>query len=133
MKKDLIRPRLSIPLSDKVVVKWLEKQNSMSASVRLLIRQAVGQYGYSDLLSKIELGNKQTVTEPVLEVTEKDAVYEQSVTNHVNIENKTDGVTNCDFIGRKQSPTVHEQTTQQKVRTEKMETDDVISAINSML
>lgn len=61
MKKDTVRPRLSIPSTDKAVIKWLEKQSSISSSIRLLIRTAISQYGNCDIIEKVHLGDSLDV------------------------------------------------------------------------
>ena len=106
MKKDTVRPRLSIPSTDKAVIKWLEKQSSVSASIRLLIRTAISQYGNCDIIEKVHLGNSLDVN--VRDVEEK---IEQ-------VEIKPEKVE------------VKQETVQVKQEDKKV---DVLDAINSML
>lgn len=106
MKKDTVRPRLSIPSTDKAVIKWLEKQSSVSASIRLLIRTAISQYGNCDIIEKVHLGNSLDVN--VREIEEK---IEQPEVKPEKVE-------------------VKQETVQVKQEEKKV---DVLDAINSML
>lgn len=106
MKKDTVRPRLSIPSTDKAVIKWLEKQSSVSASIRLLIRTAISQYGNCDIIEKVHLGNSLDVN--VREIEEK---IEQPEIKPEKAE-------------------VKQETVQVKQEEKKV---DVLDAINSML
>ena len=106
MKKDTVRPRLSIPSTDKAVIKWLEKQSSVSASIRLLIRTAISQYGNCDIIEKVHLGNSLDVN--VRDVEEK---IEQPEVKPEKVE-------------------VKQETIQAKQEEKKV---DVLDAINSML
>ena len=106
MKKDTVRPRLSIPSTDKAVIKWLEKQSSVSASIRLLIRTAISQYGNCDIIEKVHLGNSLDVN--VREIDEK---IEQPEVKPEKVE-------------------VKQETVQVKQEDKKV---DVLDAINSML
>ena len=102
----MVRPRLSIPSTDKAVIKWLEKQSSVSASIRLLIRTAISQYGNCDIIEKVHLGNSLDVN--VREIEEK---IEQSEVKPEKVE-------------------VKQETVQVKQEEKKV---DVLDAINSML
>lgn len=106
MKKDTVRPRLSIPSTDKAVIKWLEKQSSVSASIRLLIRTAISQYGNCDIIEKVHLGNSLDVN--VREIEEK---IEQPEVKPEKVD-------------------VKQETLQVKQEEKKV---DVLDAINSML
>ena len=106
MKKDTVRPRLSIPSTDKAVIKWLEKQSSVSASIRLLIRTAISQYGNCDIIEKVHLGNLLDVN--VRDVEEK---IEQPEVKSEKVE-------------------VRQEIVQVKQEEKKV---DVLDAINSML
>lgn len=44
---------LSIPIEDKDVIKWLELQDNMSVSVRMLIGVFVSAYGFCDATSYV--------------------------------------------------------------------------------
>lgn len=106
MKKDTVRPRLSIPSTDKAVIKWLEKQSSVSASIRLLIRTAISQYGNCDIIEKVHLGNSLDVN-----VREVEREIEQPEVKPEKVE-------------------IKQETVQVKQETKKV---DVLDAINSML
>ncbi|MGP1405111.1 hypothetical protein [Filifactor alocis] len=106
MKKDTVRTRLSIPSSDKAVIKWLEKQSSVSASIRLLIRTAISQYGNCDIIEKVHLGDSLDVN--IREVEEK---IEQPEVKSEKVEVKEEKI---------------------QVRQE-TENTNVLDAINSML
>ena len=106
MKKDTVRPRLSIPSSDKAVIKWLEKQSSISSSIRLLIRTAISQYGNCDIIEKVHLGDSLDVN-----TREVEKEVEQPEVKPEKVEVKEEKV---------------------QVRSETKE-KDVLDAINSML
>ena len=106
MKKDTVRPRLSIPSSDKAVIKWLEKQSSISSSIRLLIRTAISQYGNCDIIEKVHLGDSLDVN-----TREIEKEIEQPEIKPEKVEVKEEKV---------------------QVRSE-TEEKDVLDAINSML
>lgn len=107
MKKDTVRPRLSIPSTDKAVIKWLEKQSSVSASIRLLIRTVISQYGNCDIIEKVHLGNS-------LDVNTRE-VYEEKIEQPEIKPEKVE---------------VKEEKVQVKSETKEK---DVLDAINSML
>lgn len=44
--------KLSIPLADETVINWLNNQESMSDSIRMLIRDDVAKNGYGDLFCR---------------------------------------------------------------------------------
>lgn len=44
--------KLSIPLADTTVIEWLNNQESMSDSIRMLIRDDVAKNGYGDLFCR---------------------------------------------------------------------------------
>ena len=107
MKKDTVRPRLSIPSTDKAVIKWLEKQSSISSSIRLLIRTAISQYGNCDIIEKVHLGDS-------LDVNTRE-VYEEKIEQPEVKPEKVE---------------VKEEKVQVKSETKEK---DVLDAINSML
>lgn len=106
MKKDTVRSRLSIPSTDKAVIKWLEKQSSISSSIRLLIRTAILQYGNCDIIEKVHLGDSLDVN-----IREVDKEIEQPEIKPEKVEVKEEKV---------------------QIKSETKE-KDVLDAINSML
>ena len=44
---------LSVPIDDKDVIKWLESQDNMSVSIRMLIGAFVSAYGFCDATSYV--------------------------------------------------------------------------------
>lgn len=46
------RLRWSVPAADVSVNKWLDVQENISSSLRLLIRQSIGREGYTDVVNK---------------------------------------------------------------------------------
>lgn len=46
-----IRRRFTVPLSDEATHRWLDAQDSISVSIRLLIRDEIPRTGYTDRIS----------------------------------------------------------------------------------
>lgn len=58
------RVRFTVPEGDNEVIKWLKSQDNASISLRMLIRDAINQIGYSDyfMASKpVKMENRASV------------------------------------------------------------------------
>lgn len=48
-KVNMIRQRISIPESDISVLEWINNQSNVSFSIRMMIKEYIEKYGYSDI------------------------------------------------------------------------------------
>lgn len=63
------RVRFTVPEGDNEVIKWLKSQDNASISLRMLIRDAINQIGYSDYF----MASKPVKTENRASVLQKPA------------------------------------------------------------
>lgn len=77
---------ITVPEDDTDVIRWLAAQDNMSASVRILIKQAVAQMGMRDAFTALDFSGKATlapekevavVPDEVAEVAEVAAAAEE--------------------------------------------------------
>lgn len=56
-KHNFFRHHLIVPEADTIVEEWIKKQDNISGSLRVLIKQFVNKYGVTDILCCPDLGS----------------------------------------------------------------------------
>lgn len=55
-KHNYLRHHIIVPEADTIVEEWIKKQDNISGSLRVLIKQFVNKYGVTDILCCPDLG-----------------------------------------------------------------------------
>lgn len=75
------RTTITVPLDDNAVIEWLKKQNSISHSIRELIKCSIREYGMIDFTCRSVTFDNKVIEKPknVTETTKETKVVEDVV------------------------------------------------------